>query len=141
MSRSPIDAPPDEEMLAGGDGALRGELDRMVAAGKVEAMGPLTVEKWKERERQKETQILAPGRAEGLEFHRRLLGSQAARRFGADADERLSARRIEPCTSQISYNRTTNIVAVQGRRPFGRWFDRLDARRLWRDYRRRRQQE
>ena len=31
------------------------------------------------------------GRAEGLEFERRLLGNLAARRFGADAGERLSA--------------------------------------------------
>ena len=42
----------DYRVLAGGDGALRDELDRMVAAGEVEAMGSLTVEKWKERERQ-----------------------------------------------------------------------------------------
>ena len=31
------------------------------------------------------------GRTEGLEFERRLLGSQAARRFGADTGQRLSA--------------------------------------------------
>ena len=78
----------DYRVLAGGDGALRDELDRMVAAGEVEAMGSLTVEKWKERERQKEAQILARGRAEGLEF---VLERQAARRFGTDAGERLSA--------------------------------------------------
>ena len=51
-------------------------------------MGSLTVEKWKERERQKEAQILARGRAEGLEL---VLERQAARRFGTDAGERLSA--------------------------------------------------
>ena len=33
----------------------------------------------------------AEGRTEGLEFERRLLGSQASRRFGPDAGERLSA--------------------------------------------------
>ena len=33
----------------------------------------------------------AEGRAEGLEFERRLLGSLASRRFGADTGERLSA--------------------------------------------------
>ena len=62
----------------------------MAAAGEVEAMGSLAVEKWKERERRKEAQILARGRAEGVEFDRRLLESQAARRFGVDAGERLS---------------------------------------------------
>ena len=85
----------DYGVLAGGDDELRSELDRMVAAGEVEAMGSLTVEKWKERERQKEAQILARGMAQGrteaLEFERRLLGNQAARRFGADAGEHLSA--------------------------------------------------
>ena len=81
----------DYGVFADGDGALRDKLDRMVAAGEVEAMGSLAVERWKERERQKEAQILARGRAEGLEFERRLLQRQAARRFGADAGERLSA--------------------------------------------------
>ena len=56
----------------------------MAAAGEVEAMGSLAVEKWKERERQKEAQIFA----RGLEF---VLERQAARRFGTDAGERLSA--------------------------------------------------
>ena len=75
--------------------ALRDELVRMAAAGEVEAMGSLAVERWKELERRKEAQILArgmaQGRTEGLEFERRLLGSQAARRFGADTGECLSA--------------------------------------------------
>ena len=34
---------------------------------------------------------LTQGLEQGLEFERRLLGSQASRRFGADAGERLSA--------------------------------------------------
>ena len=75
--------------------ALRDELVRMAAAGEVESMGSLAVERWKELERRKEAQILArgmaQGRTEGLEFERRLLGSQAARRFGADTGQRLSA--------------------------------------------------
>ena len=99
---------------AGADEALRGELDRLVAAGEMEAMGSLAAQRWKERQRQKEAQIRArslaegeaqgvtkgltkgltkgraEGRAEGLENERRLLGSQAARRFGADTGERLS---------------------------------------------------
>ena len=37
------------------------------------------------------TQGRAEGRTESLEFERRLLERQAARRFGADAGERLSA--------------------------------------------------
>ena len=61
-------------------------------------MGSLTAERWKERQRQKEAQIwarakaegVAQGRAERFEFTRRLLESQAARRFGADTGERLS---------------------------------------------------
>ena len=85
----------DYGVLTGDDEALRDELARMAAAGEVEAMGSLAVERWKERERKKEAQILArgmaQGRTEGLEFDRRLLGSQAARRFGVDAGERLSA--------------------------------------------------
>ncbi len=85
----------DYRVLTGEDEALRRELARMATAGEVEAMGSLAVERWKERERRKEAQILArgmaQGRTEGLEFDRRLLGSQAARRFGADTGERLSA--------------------------------------------------
>ncbi len=81
----------DYGVFASEDAALRDELARMASAGEVEAMGSLAVEKWKERERKKEAQILARGRAQGIEFHRRQLGSQAARRFGADAGERLSA--------------------------------------------------
>lgn len=85
------------------DAALRVQLGQLAAAGELEAMGSLAIEKWKERERQREAQIrtramergmeqgLSQGRAEGIEFHRRQLGSLAARRFGADAGERLSA--------------------------------------------------
>ena len=87
--------------------ALRDELDRMEKAGEVVNMGSLAVERWKERNRKNEarisarameqgmeqglTQGRAEGRAEAIEFHRRQLGSQAARRFGADAGERLTA--------------------------------------------------
>ena len=85
----------DYGVLRRDDEALRDELVRMAAAGEVEAMGSLAVERWKELERRKEAQILArgiaQGRTEGLEFERRLLGSQAARRFGADTGQRLSA--------------------------------------------------
>ncbi len=81
--------------LTDGDEALSRELDRMVNAGEIEAMRSLAAERWKERNRQREAQILAQGRTqgreEGLEFHRRQLGSLAARRFGADAGESLSA--------------------------------------------------
>ena len=73
----------DYGVLTGEDEGLRRELARMAAAGEVEAMGSLAVEKWKERERQKEAQIFA----RGLEF---VLERQAARRFGVDAGERLS---------------------------------------------------
>ena len=79
----------------GADEALRRELDRLETDGEVEAMASLTAERWKERQRQKEAQVRAQaieqGRAEGLESHRRLLASLAARRFGADTSERLSA--------------------------------------------------
>ena len=85
----------DYDLEDGADEALRGELDRLEAAGEVEAMGSLTAERWKERQRQKEAQIraraMAEGGAERLEFERRLLASLAARRFGADTGERLSA--------------------------------------------------
>ena len=82
---------------------LSDELDRMEKAGEVVEMGSLALETWKERNRKREAQVFAramergltqgheQGRAEGLEFERRLLGSQATRRFGADAGERLSA--------------------------------------------------
>ena len=79
------------DVFADADGALRGELDQMAEAGEVEAMGSLAVERWKEQERQKEAQIFARGRAEGIALERRLLGSLATRRFGADTGERLSA--------------------------------------------------
>ena len=85
----------DYGVFAGGGKALRRELDRMENAGEVVAMGSLAVERWKERNRKREAQISARamerGRAEGLEFERRLLERQAARRFGDDAGERLSA--------------------------------------------------
>ena len=50
-------------------------------------MGSLAVERWREQK----AQIHARGREEGIEQYRRLLANQAARRFGADAGERLSA--------------------------------------------------
>ena len=72
--------------------AFRGELDRVQAAVEVEAMGSLTAERWKKRQRQKEVQILVrgreEGRAEGMEF---VLERQATRRFNASTGERLSA--------------------------------------------------
>ena len=66
-------------------------------------MGSLAAERWKELNRKKEAQIfaramergmeqgLSKGLEQGLEFHRSQLGSQASRRFGADAGARLSA--------------------------------------------------
>ena len=89
----------DYGVFADGDEALRDELDRMENAGEVSKMGSLAAERWKERNRKREAQISAramergrtQGRTEGLEFERRLLERQAARRFGADAGERLSA--------------------------------------------------
>ena len=79
------------DLEAGADEALRRELDTLEAAGEVEAMASLTAERWKERQRQKEAQIRAQAMAQGHEYHRRTLASQAARRFGADTGERLSA--------------------------------------------------
>ena len=85
----------DYGLLPGGDDGLRGELGRMAAAGEVETMAGLMVEEWKERERQKEAQILARGRSEGraeaLDFDRDLLRRLATRRFGTVTGERLSA--------------------------------------------------
>ena len=68
------------------DGRWRGELARMVAAGVVEAMGMLTEEQWKERQRRKKAQFLAGG----PELLRNLLESLAALRFGTDTGECLS---------------------------------------------------
>ena len=65
----------------------RDELARLASAGEVEEMGSLAVERWREQK----AQIHARGREEGIEQYRRLLANQAARRFGADAGERLSA--------------------------------------------------
>ena len=85
----------DYDLEAGADEALRRELDRLETAGEVVAMASLTAERWQQRQRQKEAQIraqaMAEGHAERLEFERRLLASLAARRFGADTGERLSA--------------------------------------------------
>ena len=90
-------------VFRGGGRELSDELDRMEKAGEVLKMGSLAAERWQERNRKNEARIaaramergmergLTQGRAEGLEFHRSQLGSQAARRFGADAGERLSA--------------------------------------------------
>ena len=88
----------DYGVFAGGGKALRRELDRMENAGEVVEMGSLAAERWKERNRKREAQISAramergrtQGRTEGLDFERRLLERQAARRFGADAGKRLS---------------------------------------------------
>ena len=77
-------------MAAFTNDVVRGELDRLVAAGEMEAMGSLTAQRWKERQRQKEALIRARAIAEGLENERRLLGNQATRRFGADTGKRLS---------------------------------------------------
>ena len=99
----------DYGVFADGDDALRRELDRLENAGEVVKMGSLAAERWKERNRKKEAQIFArtmergleqgmaqgleqgleQGMEQGLEFHRSQLGSLAARRFGADAGERL----------------------------------------------------
>ena len=83
----------DYGVFAGGGEALRRELDRMEKAGEVVKMGSLAAERWKERNRQNEVRISARamerGMQQGLEFHRSQLGSLAARRFGADAGERL----------------------------------------------------
>ena len=78
---------------------LRDELDRMEKAGEVVEMGSLALETWKERNREREARVsaramergLAQGLEQGLEFHRSQLRSLAARRFGTDAGERLSA--------------------------------------------------
>ena len=101
----------DYGVFADGGEALDHELDRMEKAGEVLKMGSLAAERWQERNRKREARVaaramergieqgmqqgvergLTQGRAEGLEFERRLLGSLASRRFGADAGERLSA--------------------------------------------------
>ena len=85
----------DYGVFADGGKALRDELDRLENAGEVVKMGSLAAERWKERNRQNEARVSARamerGLEQGLEFHRSQLGSQAARRFGADAGERLSA--------------------------------------------------
>ena len=78
-------------VLADLDDKSRRELDRMVAEGEVEAVGSLAVERWREQKAQIHARGRTQGRTEGLEFERRLLGSLAARRFGAGAGERLSA--------------------------------------------------
>ena len=82
-------------VLADLDDKSRRELDRMVAEGEVDAMGSLAVERWREQKAQiharGRTEGRMEGRTEGLEFERRLLARQAARRFGAGAGERLSA--------------------------------------------------
>lgn len=113
-------------MLAGGDETLHGELDRMVAAGEVETMESLPVESWKECERRKEAQILArgvalgmargqaPGRAQGIEFDRCLLGTQAARRFGAATTGTCPARprRQNGICGRSSHSGKVNLFAT-----------------------------
>ena len=89
----------DYGVFADGGKALRDELDRLEKAGEVVKMGSLAAERWKERNREREARVIArameqgcaEGRAEGREIERRLLERQAARRFGADAGESLSA--------------------------------------------------
>ena len=95
-------------------------------------MGSLAVERWKERERRKEAQLLARGRAEGrtlgrtenLEFGRRLLPRLATRRFGDAAGERLSAllagvsdpeRLVEVGEAIIECGTGTDLLAVARR--------------------------
>ena len=78
----------DYDLESDGGEAFREELDRVQEAGEVEAMGSLTAERWKKQQRQKEAQILAQGRAEGMEF---TLERMATRRFNASTGERLSA--------------------------------------------------
>ena len=81
----------DYRRLGGEDAGLLDELGRLVAAGEVETMSSLMVEKWEERERRKEAQILArgmeQGRVDGIEF---MLERLATRRFNASTGERLS---------------------------------------------------
>ena len=93
----------DYGVFQGGGRELSDELDRLEQAGEVLKMGSLAAERWQERNRKNEARIAAramergmaqghaEGRAEGLDFERRLLGSLASRRFGADTGERLSA--------------------------------------------------
>ena len=89
----------DYGVFRGGGKELSDELDRLEQAGEVLKMGSLAAERWQERNRRREARVAvramergrAEGRTEGLEFERRLLGSQASRRFGPDAGERLSA--------------------------------------------------
>ena len=78
----------DYDLEAGAGEAFRGELDRVQAAGEVEAMGSLAAERWKEQQRQKEAQILARGMKRAMES---MLERQATRRFNASTGERLSA--------------------------------------------------
>ena len=82
----------DYDLESGADEAFRGELDRVQAAGEVEAMGSLAAKRWKEQQRKKEAQIRArameQGRAEGLEIMVERLTTQ---RFNASTGERLSA--------------------------------------------------
>ncbi len=82
----------DYDLEAGAGEAFRGELDRVQAAGEVEAMGSLAAERWKAQQRKKEAQIRArameQGRAEGLEIMVERLTTQ---RFNASTGERLSA--------------------------------------------------
>ena len=56
----------DYDLESGAGEAFRGELDRVQAAGEVEAMGSLAAERWKEQQRQKEAQIWARGFVQGF---------------------------------------------------------------------------
>ena len=73
MPRLPVECPcagrwrdEDYDLESGADEAFRGELDRVQAAGEVEAMGSLAAERWKEQQRQKEAQIWAQGFVQGF---------------------------------------------------------------------------
>ncbi len=56
----------DYDLESGAGEAFRGELDRVQAAGEVEAMGSLAAERWKAQQRQKEAQIWAQGFVQGF---------------------------------------------------------------------------
>ena len=73
MPKLPVERPwagrwreEDYDLESGADEAFRGELDRVQAAGEVEAMGSLAAERWKEQQRQKEAQIWAQGFVQGF---------------------------------------------------------------------------
>ena len=82
----------DGGLLAGGDEALRGKLDKLAEAGNLEAMALLADQEGEERRILKSRRHLARfkvrSRLQGIE---EVLAHQTTRRFGADTAERLSA--------------------------------------------------